>query len=150
MERKHWVTPGYDCRVECKHEKKGDHGIASDEWSYVVMDGERAVSLHMLSDRYPASAPPERMHPEVRRILLERPFIGRLFEHHANPTGCECEWVTGGRCQGDVTYLGAGEFWAAHGDSTQPEQSEAFWQALEAELEDRLPTVPPEPSEPSP
>ncbi len=148
MERRHFVTPGYDCRVECKHEKKGNHGIGSDEWVYVVSDGPRAVSLSMLSHDYPPTVDREAMGPAVRRILFDhRALIGTLHTHEAHPGGQPCEYVAGGHCKCDVTYLGAAEFWAAHGDSTQPEQGEAFWQALERELADRFePTRPPEPS----
>ena len=138
IERRHFVTPGYDCRVECKHEPKGDHGIASDEWHYVVSEGERAVSLSMLSQCYPPSVDRESMDPAVRSILFDRDLIGSLRTHVTDPGGGYCEWVEGGACKSDVTCLGAAEFWKEHGESTQPEQGEAFWLALERELKERF------------
>lgn len=133
MKREHYVRPGYDCRKECLHEPKGEHGICGDTWFYVVSDGKRAVSLEILSDRYP---------PTVERALLpdvlQKPMAACLVTHVADPDAdpeqAKCKWVEGGLCRVDGSYLGARAFWNEHGDPKQPEQGEAFWLALEAEL----------------
>jgi hypothetical protein len=38
-------TPGYDCRIKCEHEPKGDHGQHGDELLLAVRQGEIAVGL---------------------------------------------------------------------------------------------------------
>jgi hypothetical protein len=129
MERKTIIRPGYDCRVKCTHETPGDHGICGDEWVFIVMDGERAVSLNILSSDYP---------PTVERVgmpgILERAIPGALTWHRYAPDGHECPWVAGGTCENDSTYTGARDFWKAHAVGEQSEQPESFWKALEAEL----------------
>jgi len=131
MKRTSGVLPGFDCGTHgsrCKHEKKGDHGISGGTWWYAVSDGAHAVSLSVLAANYPDT---------VRRPLpecLQRPKAEVLSFHRADPHGAECEYVDGGRCIGDATYLGASEFWEAHGNPAQNEQSEEFWIALECRL----------------
>ncbi len=133
MEREARIIPGYDCRQSCPHTPPGDHGIAAEEWCYTARPepgSKRGVCLAMLSHRYPETVDFERMDPSVRSILLG-PMMGRLIT--SNP---DCEAEAGGTCRCGVTFLGAAEFWKQHGDPKQFEQSEAFWQALEAELGD--------------
>lgn len=130
MKRTMKIRPGYDCRVECKHEPPGDHGICGDEWTYGVSDGERAVVLSVLSTDYPAS-----VDREALPGILGRPLPATLVFHVADPEGGPCDVLEGGRCRADVTYLGAGTFWRAHGDDRQSEQPEAFWLSLESELQ---------------
>jgi hypothetical protein len=123
-------SPGYDCRTECKHEPKGEHGISGGTWWYAVTDGDHAVSLELLGTDFPETV--------TRPLIgvLERPIPAGLVSHRADPGGEPCEFVSGGRCKSDVTYLGAHNLWEEHGDPAQREQSEAFWLALEAELDE--------------
>lgn len=129
MKRQFILRPGYDCRKECSHEPKGEHGICSDVWFYVVSEGPHAVSLEIFSADYP---------PTVERAtltgFLQRPFSGGLFFHHADPSGNRCEFVEGGLCKSDCSYRCAQDLWEAHGNPNQREQGEAFWLALEARL----------------
>ena len=131
IERKSWETPGFNCGPEgrdCKHDPKGDHGIDGGSWWYVVSDGPRAVSLMVLANRYPESV--ARPLPEC----LNKPMATGLTQHDADPDGRRCEWVEGGRCHCDSSYMAGGRLWEERGDPTQFEQPEAFWLALEAEL----------------
>ena len=132
MKRTSSVEPGYNCGPggrDCQHEKKGDHGISGGTWWYAVSTGPHAASLSMLARDYPESVKP------VPPMLLER-SLGSLGFHKADPHGCACALVEGGRCEVDMTWLGATEFWDTYGDWTQAEQPEAFWLALEQELLD--------------
>jgi hypothetical protein len=88
--------------------------------------------LVVLSADYPESVDRETI-PDLAR----RPIPCTLSWHVAHPEGERCEWVEGGRCKADGTYLGAHDFWKAHGDPAQREQPESFWLALEAELSER-------------
>ncbi len=131
MKRARGVLPGFDCGprgCDCKHEKPGDHGISGGTWWYAVSDGPLAVSLSILAVDYPET---------VRRPLpefLRTPRAEVLTFHWADPNGVDCPHVVDGRCRCDGTYLGAAEFWEAHGDPKQSEQPESFWIALEAKL----------------
>lgn len=129
-ERKTIIRPGYDCRVKCTHDPPGDHGICGDEWVFVVMDGPRAVSLNVLSADYP---------PTVERAtlpgVLRKPMPSGLTVHHADPHGRECDWVTGGKCVCEVSWLWATAFWREYAVGQQSEQPESFWLALESELD---------------
>ena len=136
------VRPGYDCRnVPCKHERKGDHGIAGDEWTYVVTDGQTAINLSVLTSRYPDTVPP--VAREVAREAINRDGygnlpsdLGRHFTKRVSEWECpleSCLWLDGQPCFYDGSGLQALEFWLAHGDGSKPEQGEAFWVALEAE-----------------
>jgi hypothetical protein len=129
MERKTIIRPGYDCRVKCSHDPPGNHGIAGDEWVFVVMDGERAVSLSILSNDYPPTVEREHL-PDV----LREPITGALAWHRYHPDGHDCSWVAGGKCEHDVSYLEAGRFWKEHAVGNQSEQPASFWLALEEEL----------------
>jgi hypothetical protein len=126
--------PGYDCGPDgsrCKHEKKGDHGIGGDEWLYAVTDGERAVSLLVLSGDYPPSVD--------RSLFTERmlkPWGAHLSVHEScgPDQGVACDLLPCGRCTVDVSYLQAADLWDAHHVGEQFEQPESFWLALEARL----------------
>lgn len=121
--------PGYDCRVTCEHEEKGDHGISGGVWWYWVSDGERAVSLMVLTNDYPPSV--ERPLP----LALVEMCEGVLGYHTADPEGRECSMLAdGARCRSDESYIGGQSFWKKHGSPAQFEQPESFWAALEEEL----------------
>ena len=125
VERKVQILPGYDCRVECKHERKGNHGIGAEAWFFVVTDGDRAVSLKVTSGQYPPSVAHSSDPPEG----------WCLATHVADPEGTACDYVAGGRCRGDFGFLMAGEFWEQWGKpELRTEQPESFWKALEARL----------------
>lgn len=132
MQRITRVEPGYDCRTVCKHERKGEHGICSDVWFFVITDGRRAVSLSVFSADYPATV--ERPLPEC---LDKSSGVGLCWHeatHAEDSEGRECDVLPAGRCKGDTTYLGARDFWREHGDPRQLAQAEEFWIALEAKL----------------
>ena len=136
MQRQLIIRPGYDHREADKGQPpEKQYGICSEAWIYIVRGERSAVTLDMMSNRYPPSVNPETMPGDVRRILYG-PMVGVLYMHTPDPEGRECDLVPGGKCRGESTYLGARDFWAQYGDPTQPEQSEAFWQALEKELEE--------------
>ena len=130
MERRAHSEPGYDCRRECLHEKKGDHGIACFTWWFAVVEGLQAVSLSVLSGQYPESVDASSLPALLREVQG-----GCWAVHHADPKGGVCEYVAGGKCQGNTSFLAGEAFWEQHGASELGlEQPESFWQALEAEL----------------
>lgn len=85
---------------------------------YAVSDGERAVSLHVVTMPLP-------------RILAQ--WAAVLGRHYAGEDG-GCDLLAAGTCSLNASPLQGRKFWAALGNETQPEQSEEFWQALEREL----------------
>ncbi len=131
MERRTNVEPGYDCRKVCQHERKGDHGIRCDEWWFVVVDGDHAVTLTVFSGKFPASV-------DVLGFAGTRcaESVGcGLALHRADPEGVRCEYVRGGRCSSEASYLGGEAFWKKFGVADAgTRQPESFWQALEAKL----------------
>jgi hypothetical protein len=100
-------------------------GVADEMWVYAVSDGERAASLHVVIAPLPA-------------VLA--PWAAVLGRHYAGDDG-GCDLLAAGTCSLSTSALQGRKFWAAHGNAAQPEQSEAFWLALEAEVT---------PSEPAP
>lgn len=130
MERRTESKPGYDCRRECKHEPKREHGIHCDEWWFAVVDGGHALSLTVFSGIYPESVDSSTLYRSTRECAGSA-----MAWHHADPSGDECEYVEGGRCTGGVTFVHAADFWEAWGHpSAGLEQPETFWSALEAKL----------------
>lgn len=57
MNRVFNVESGFDCRTECKHERKGEHGISSDTWTYAVIDSDAraALELRVMTPFYPTT-----------------------------------------------------------------------------------------------
>ncbi len=132
MKRQTIVRPGYDCRTECKHEPQGDHGICGDEWIYVVSDGESALVYSVLSDHYPAGVDREALPAVLLRGIGGPMAIHRPGKGH---DAMACQYIDGGWCSIEtIGYLCGMNFWKEHGDPKQSEQSEAFWQALEADF----------------
>jgi hypothetical protein len=77
------IDPGYDCRVECKHDSKGQHGICPDTWICVVVDNDARAALEI---RIHAPFYPETVIPEDLSGFL-RTFWGRnLALHFGYPT----------------------------------------------------------------
>lgn len=145
MRRHSAIMPGYDCRTECKHEKKGEHGIHGDEWHYAVIVDLIALSLTVYTDIFPptvarwnADLPiEERRHGADLTFHVGFP-TNREEMRDYNPTvwGKACLHV--GRCDdSSTTALGADKFFRDHGDPRQFEQAEGFWKALEAHLQER-------------
>jgi hypothetical protein len=133
IERKSHTTPGYNCKVECPHEPKGDHGRHCDNWYYVVSEGKWVVVLTVFSGIYPDSVDTSRMDPEQ---LV--PTGAYLTFHWAAADGEPCELVPGGLCKSDGTCLGATKFFEEYGDKTQFTQPETFWKALEERLKRQM------------
>lgn len=118
--------PGYDCRVACEHEPKGEHGISGGDWWYAVSEGDRAVTLHVLGNEYPASV--ERPLPPILAGGL-----ATLSWHEPDPDGRECQFI-GQKCKSDSSSIEGQRFWKEHACAAQFEQPESFWLALEEEL----------------
>lgn len=137
------VTPGYDCiRNPCGRNgcvaPDGVHGIHSDEWNYVVTDGEFALSATIFSGTYPETVP-------LHHILgLGQPKCAGLFKHSLHyheerhiqygPTARECEWIGDGSqpCFGSSAFglLWSDEWFKKYG-VPHFEQTESFWVELE-------------------
>lgn len=130
MERVSKLFPGYDCRKECQHEHRGEHGICADVWWYAVTDTTRAVALQVMSADYPASV--ERA--ELPRVLQGASGACMTFHVADSESDRECGLVSCGKCRLDYTYLGARDFWKEHHVGEQRDQPESFWLALEARL----------------
>lgn len=136
MRRVSRTRPGYSCGPagrDCQHEHKGDHGINGGTWYYAVVsdDGLRAVSLSVLAADYP---------PEVDRSRfserMKHPMGEAICFHEAKADGRDCDVLPGGKCDGDCSWLQAGELWDGHHVGEQFEQPDSFWCALEARLPD--------------
>lgn len=141
MRREFHRTPGYDCiRTPCGKNGCGTrpgsgHGIHNDVWTYVVIDGDVALSLDVGSGIYPATVP--------QHIRDEGKIQGYAFHLHvAFPTKREqllagyepepepCKFV--GLCWGDRSWFGAAsDFVQTHFVGETAEQPESFWKALE-------------------
>ncbi len=144
------VSPGYDCRVECQHEHKGQHGIHCDEWVYTVVDRDAhaALELEVYTPFYPATV-------DKRAILeVRKPFCGGiLLLHYGYATSREavleadaernCAYI--GTCYPATFGLAAGvlvnkyfdnnleDGWP-NGPGNQLEEQPNLWAALEARL----------------
>jgi hypothetical protein len=132
MKRESGTRGGYNCGPggrDCQHDPKGDHGIDGGVWWYVVSNGPRAVSLMVLATNFPESV------DRAISALLKGPLATQLLHHIADPEGRECQYVEGGLCSCDGSYMAGSMLWKEYGDPTKPEQPEAFWLALEAELQ---------------
>jgi hypothetical protein len=131
--RTSWVRQGYDCRTECKHTPKGDHGVSDDDWLYVVSNGVLALALSVTSGVYP---------PTVKRRDNDKPRAWDFEIHAPWPITCddnvreivrlgrpgtECDLVEGGRCYVSRTSMSAGEEWFKEHGTASFEQSGFFW-----------------------
>lgn len=137
MERYSVKKPGYDCKfAPCKHDPPGDHGIAGEEWWYVVKDGDRAVAVNLLTTIFPPTVPKD-------WVKNMKPTEGAISTHHTwqeadyETSHEDCEWLDGKTCYGDVGFLMGKYLWERHGHNGKFEQSEKFWKALEAHLPER-------------
>lgn len=138
---------GYDCvespcgKGQCGKRPGSSHGRHGDEWVYSVTNGLFAVSLRVFTDRLRG------VRDEKLRRSDGKGSSGAVLDAHSStPTsedqiregrkGMECQYIEAGRCFGGFSgYLVADEFFAEHGRDTQ-EQTDGFWQALEAKWRD--------------
>ena len=93
-------SPGYDCLYdECKHERKGEHGICSDVWHYLLADEQGiegtqfAVTVDVFSHYYPATVPPI----VLQEMLQLRPIVG-MHVHTPVEDGPPCCCLGGRGC----------------------------------------------------
>lgn len=126
-------TPGYDCRVQCQHQEKGDHGTHCDEWWYAVVlgPGDFALSLRVFAGNFPGRT----RKPQGTDLTGHAGFFLEDDEDAfrlGQPLG-SCPYL--GRCSiSHTTGLGAREFYEQHGIQKfngTGEQPESFWVALE-------------------
>ena len=119
-----------------------ERGIAWFAVATTLDDGRRAVLvLEVIGRDFPSTIPDDHWHPDTKAMVC-KPRGGTLSLHVAAGTDSlsrPCEWMgEGGRCDGGdrFTYAGASRFYRQHGNpQTVLEQDEAFWVALEHELE---------------
>lgn len=136
--------PGYDCwkdNANCPHckRKPGDHGISGGVSSFGVRTTYQgrlyAVELEVLCPNYP---PTVDMSAWSERNKQTRG--GALVLHgQAREGGEECLYL-GVPCDSStIGFLAGDMLWKAHGDdSGGPNQSDAFWKALSAHLEEAV------------
>jgi hypothetical protein len=143
----------YDCRTECKHDRKGDHGVHCEEWFFAVIDRDyhAALECEVWTPFYPDTVDPR---DYIHTILAQPPFRGiRLSFHFGFPTCAQdvrsaderldCKYIGTcfSECAGSTTYvekLVATTFlWLDVGVHTHlPSESQPkLWAALEQELQ---------------
>lgn len=150
------IKPGYDCRVTCSHERKGDHGIHCTEWVYTVVDRDAhiALELDVYTPFYPVSVQPRQY---LHNIIDQKPFHGAYLRWHygyainrtqvlAGPDTERCKLI--GRCWPDGSGIAADELVKLHferntedgwpKDSKQLSEQPTLWAALEQKLKERL------------
>lgn len=135
--RASYIVPGWDCRVECKHEHKGNHGIHNEEWIYAVSDGEYAVSLRVGSGIYPSSVMHcESQPPRGWDLELHSPWTDDEEAIRRGDGGHACAFIEANRCYVMASSIHAGEtLFAAHGAASF-DQPETFWEAFQAKAKE--------------
>jgi hypothetical protein len=150
--------PGYDCRVKCEHEKKGDHGQHGDTFCLVVRLVDEEVALDLLCMTYardgkvcsPGLAGDQGL-VTLPQVTLHLSFP-TTEEHVLSGCGQECDILIGGRCYSTGGSFGWGDkLWTAAdtveaGDAilSIPAHHLVFdglsiWDRLARELVDALP-----------
>jgi hypothetical protein len=147
--------PGYDCWKDnancpsCSVGRRGDHGRSGGLYWFTVstdVDGRRvALVLEVLGIHYPPTVElPENL------SFLRKPRGAVLAIHRETVLGGQvCEFLNGRGCDSEIGgYLRASEIYEQFGNMTTDssvdlsEQSEAFWTALELQLDAwKAPTV---------
>jgi hypothetical protein len=137
------VQPGYRCmRDDCARPNAGNHGIAGEEWTYVVsdLDAGAALILTVLSHRFPAG---------VARPSADFPMGGPLSFHTLSrqyegqePRLDPCTWLGGKACYADAGFTAGNHFWKAHGRYDDSAQPDSFWLAMEQEFRERVTGMP--------
>ncbi len=128
------VRPGYDCRVECKHKVKGQHGIHCDEWVYAVVDrdAQAALELRTYTPFYPNGFEPGFDNKFWGANLALHLGFAINKEQVKNPEPHpNCAYI--GLCfDGGSWGLLADELVQAHFDQTSENRDQPkLWQALE-------------------
>jgi hypothetical protein len=148
MKRTTITFPGYDhianpCgKNGCGTNPGSGHGVASDEWFYVVSDGNAALVLSVFSKVYPptvsAAVRSFRDSPSVSNFAFHTAYPVEQDDVRAGGEGRKCQFVEGGRCWASHLGYGAGtELLKTYGHPTY-EQPEALWLELEKRfLEER-------------
>lgn len=143
------TQPAYDCRTECTHDPKGDHGIHCEEWFFTVIDRDyrAALECEVWTPFYADTVDPQNF---IHTVLNEPPFRGINLHFHFGfptsagdvrvgiPTTRDCKYI--GTCFSDrignsdyVEKLVATTFEIELGRdyNIQPK----LWAALEQELQ---------------
>lgn len=145
------VRPGYDCRVECKHDPKGEHGLHCDEWVYTVVDRDAraALELEVYTPFYPPTVDKRGM------LEVRQPFMGSVLHSHyglpttkeqvqaAEPHSTNCAYI--GTCWGSSFGMAADSMVAKYfennceggwpnGPGDQRDIQPRLWAALELRL----------------
>ena len=108
--------PGYDCRVQCVHEQKGNHGQHCDEASLDLRDGDIGLS----GDLFLMARDGVRLHwdfyrhPPINPVLLVV-HVGYPFTaEDVRGKPLECDLLLGGKCYcTEPMGLGFDELWKA-------------------------------------
>lgn len=148
MKRIEWHTPGFDCRADCQHTPKGDHGISGGRHVFAVQtdEGDVAVVLDLFGAEFPDTVP-----ADVRARMMEDRAIDpmpSISYHAAFPTEREDVGKRGERdcrvlkpgagCFVVAQYSDVGRWFRAVGGVSGRVQSEEVWLALEAMLASRV------------
>lgn len=135
------TIPGYDCvrfpcgKDNCGKTTGGNHGISPEDWIYAVSDGVVALSLRVMSDIFPPSAPPRPSGlPKLPRGIIlhvHASFPTELVAIRVGTKPQECEYMDAGSCFGSEGYgLAADKLFAEVG-GPRFDQPESFWLGLE-------------------
>jgi hypothetical protein len=152
MKRHQYKVEGYDCRASCSHRVKGEHGICSEKWNYVLTrdDGDVAITLMVSSGIYPATVTDCGQEPHGSDLTLHIGWPTTRGElRRGDAAGSECTAVKRGRCfDAEMTFttaIGADDFCKTHFvNGAGYEQPERFWKALEDKLVEWSKSVPPD------
>lgn len=143
------AKPGFDCRIECNHEIKGQHGICSDMWTYAIVnrDARAALELTIMTPFYPQTVDVGSLPDFLRRfvgsnILMHFGYpINKLQVLKHEPPVTDCVYI--GTCyKGGSWSMMADELVKANFDQAQglkrnPRtlgEQPALWTALESKL----------------
>jgi hypothetical protein len=94
----------YDCRTECKHDPKDDHGIHCEEWFFTVIDRDyrAALECEVWTPFYPDAVDPKH---HIHTLLNEPPFWGISLSFHFGFPTCARD-VRGYDPRLDCKYIG--------------------------------------------
>ncbi len=132
-----WTVKGYDCRTQCEHEHKGDHGWHCDTWCYAVSDGRCSLVLCVFSAEF-SDRPDLTVEWKYSDLGSFRHPRGIELSLHVPAQGddeCtrECEMVEGRHCVTPANSILQGEaFWDSFRIDCIREQPFSFWASLEA------------------
>jgi hypothetical protein len=102
LERRVFWTPGYDCRIACQHETKGEHGQHGDELQLVVRVPDFAISLEMMTKArggaYTRGAFDETGPVYPYGVTDHSPCPTNEEDVRDGRLGVECGLISSGRC----------------------------------------------------